>query len=73
MKSINELFNDFENIVRETERYECKCEEYGIDNAIDEMEELKSTFSLHSSTYDDIIEEIEDKKLEIKRKIIETI
>lgn len=73
MKSVNELFNDFENIVRETERYECKCEEYGIDGAVDEMEELKSTFSLQSSTYDDLIKEIEDKKLEIKRQIISSL
>lgn len=73
MKSVNELFNDFENIVRETERYECKCEEYGIDDAVDEMEELKSTFSLQSSTYDDLIEEIEDRKLKIKKQIVSSL
>lgn len=62
------LLQDFENIIAETERYLCKCEEYGIDDAVEEREELKSTFSLSSDTHDAILEEIEQKKNKLLNK-----
>ena len=66
-----EVLENFEQIIAETERYLCKCEQYGIDDATYEREELRNTFSLSSSTHDDIIEEIEAKKDKIKKQIME--
>ena len=68
-----EVLENFEQIIAETERYLCKCEQYGIDDAEKEREELKSTLSLSSDTHDDILEEIEEKKEEIINKIKEMI
>ena len=65
------LLEEFESLTAETERYLCQCEHYGIDSATYEREELRNTFSLSSSTHDDIIEEIETKKDTIKKQIIE--